>query len=258
MPQSIGGITVNVDTFMNQILHQLPIREKTRANYRSAFFKNIAPIIGNRELSEVNKSAIFEILAYLPPQTKYQCFMVLRTIFREAHMRELIEINPILSIPTPKVQVEPGRFLTWEEIEKIDFGKQSKRIQFLALHGLRWGEAAALTQDDIKDGVIHVSRSIHGKTKTTAGVRKVPLLSEFVPFAVSQRAVANALKPYGVTVHSLRKTYAYVLKTSGVHVTTAARLMGHSNPMVTLKIYTQVLDEELEESRNLIINKVKG
>ncbi len=51
-----------------------------------------------------------------------------------------------------------------------------------------------------------------------------------------------------MTVHSLRKTYAYNLKESGVHVTTAAKLMGHSNPMVTLKIYTQVRDSEIMDS----------
>jgi integrase len=55
-------------------------------------------------------------------------------------------------------------------------------------------------------------------------------------------------------VHSLRKTYAYNLKEAGVHVTTAAKLMGHSNPMVTLKIYTQVRDTEIMESGSKIID----
>ena len=64
----------------------------------------------------------------------------------------------------------------------------------------------------------------------------------------AENGIATALKPYGVTVHSLRKTYAYMLKSSDIHVTTAAKLMGHSNPMVTLKIYTQVLDEEIDKS----------
>jgi integrase len=30
-----------------------------------------------------------------------------------------------------------------------------------------------------------------------------------------------------------------------VHVTTAAKFMGHSNPLVTLKIYTLVRDDEI-------------
>jgi len=238
---------------MTQILRELPIREKTKANYRSIFGKYISPIIGNHDLDEVCKSEIFSILAPLPAQTKYQCYMVLRVIFREAILRELIPSSPMTGIPTPQVRVQPGKFLTWEELEAIDFGRQTKRIRFLALHGLRWGEAAALREDDIHDGVIHLSRSIHGRTKTQAGIRKIPLMSEFVSFAHSQKAVANALRPYGVTVHSLRKTYAYILKTSGVHVTTAARLMGHSNPIITLRIYTLVLDSEIEESRVMML-----
>lgn len=39
-----------------------------------------------------------------------------------------------------------------------------------------------------------------------------------------------------------------MLKSSDVHVTTAAKLLGHSNPMVTLKIYTQVLDKKIDQS----------
>ncbi len=63
-------------------------------------------------------------------------------------------------------------------------------------------------------------------------------------FARNQKTIAKALKPYGVIVHSLRKTYSYTLKSAGIHVTTAAKLMGHSNPMMTLKVYTQVKDDE--------------
>jgi len=65
-----------------------------------------------------------------------------------------------------------------------------------------------------------------------------------MPFARNQKTIAKALKPYGVTVHSLRKTYAYTLKSAGIHVTTAAKLMGHSNPMMTIKVYTQVKGDE--------------
>ena len=76
----------------------------------------------------------------------------------------------------------------------------------------------------------------------------VPLLSPFPGFAKSQKRLATLLKPHGVTVHSLRKAYAYTLKSSQIHVTTAAKMMGHSNPLVTLKIYTLVLDDGIAKS----------
>jgi hypothetical protein len=33
-----------------------------------------------------------------------------------------------------------------------------------------WGEAVALTQNDIYDGRVHISKSIHGQVKSRAGV----------------------------------------------------------------------------------------
>ena len=157
--------------------------------------------------------------------------------------------SPAATIKSPRIYVKASKFLTWEELQAIDFGRQNKRIRFLALHGCRYGEAAALTEADIYDGFVHITKSKHGLTKSRAGIRKVPHLSNFEPYAQYQNAIARALKPYGVTVHSLRKTYAYTLKSANVHVTTAAKLMGHSNPMITLNIYTQVRDDEIGESR---------
>lgn len=234
----------NLAPFTDHLLPTLPITLKTRKNYESSFNVNIRPHLGNKELCDITKNDLVEVLAVLPPQTRYATLMVLRVIYREALERELVKVNIAASIKTPKVQVKAQKFLTWEELEQIDFGSQTQRIRFLALHGLRYGEAAALTSADIHDGFVHITKSKHGATKTAAGVRKVPLLSAFAPFAKNQKSIAKALKPYGVTVHSLRKTYAYTLKSAGIHVTTAAKLMGHSNPMVTLKVYTQVKDDE--------------
>ena len=239
---------MNTDLFANSIWPQLNITLKTRCDYISEYQRNLYPVIGDHSLSMITKKQIIESISTLPPQTAYKTLMVAKTLFREATNRGLIDTNPTDSIKSPKINVKPQKFLTWEELSAIDFGSQSKRIKFLALHGLRFGEAAALTPDDIIDGRVYIKRSKWGETKTPSGVRSVPLLSEFVPFPKYQGAIAKALKPYGVTVHSLRKTYAYTLKSSNIHVTTASKLMGHSNPMVTLKIYTQVLDEEIDKS----------
>jgi len=235
---------VELSTFTDKLLPVLPITNKTRINYQSAYNVNIRHKLGSKNLCEITKSDLVEALATLRPQTRYATLMALRVIYREALERELVEINLAATIKAPKIKVQPKKFLTWEELSKIDFGLQSKRIHFLALHGLRYGEAVALTSADIYDGFVHITKSKYGATKSSAGVRRVPLLSEFMPFANNQKTIAKALKPYGVTVHSLRKTYAYTLKSAGIHVSTAAKLMGHSNPMVTLKIYTLVKDDE--------------
>ena len=242
--------------FISEIMPCLDITAKTRANYESAYRVNLAPVLSKKHLDQIDKNDIMSAIATLPPQTKYQTLMVARTIFREAIERELVVANPAATIKPPRITVKPMKFLTWEELSALNFGKQHKRILFLALHGLRYGEAAALTESDIYDDLVHITKSKHGPTKTKAGVRNVPLIADFQPFALNQKSIARALRPYGVTVHSLRKTYAYLLKTSGVHVTTAQKLMGHSDPVVTLKIYTLVKDEEIATSGKTIASYI--
>ena len=117
----------------------------------------------------------------------------------------------------------------------------------LALHGLRWSEAVILTESDIRDGFVFISKSVYGPCKSKSSVRKVPYLGHFKQLPKSYKPLRLAANKHGVTVHSFRRTYAYLLKTQGVHVTTAQRLLGHSDPIMTLKIYTGVRDEEIDD-----------
>jgi integrase len=104
---------------------------------------------------------------------------------------------------------------------------------------------------------VWINKSVHGQTKSKAGIRSVPLVSPFIAFPKSPKTLRKVLKPYGVDIHSLRHTYAYLLKQQGVHVTTAQRLLGHSDPRVTMGIYTQVLDNEIDDV-GLLLSKAAG
>ena len=239
---------MQLNNYTKQLWQTLDLAPRTIANYSGAISRYIAPTLGAKPINEIHSEELLNCLKALPPQTKFATIMALRSVFRYAVEQGHIEASPMDLIKAPRIKVSPKKFLKWDEINNCDFGRQTSRIKFLALHGLRWSEAAALTKDDIRDGVIHVSKSKNGPTKSASGNRLVPYLGFFEVFPKNQKAIAKALKPHGVTVHSLRKTYAYCLKSSKIHVTTASRLMGHSNPMITLKIYTAVLDEEIYES----------
>jgi integrase len=63
---------------------------------------------------------------------------------------------------------------------------------------------------------------------------------------------------HGVTVHSFRRSYAYLLKTQKIHVTTAQKLLGHSDPMMTLRVYTSVLDSEIDEAGDALAKFILG
>jgi len=247
---------ITLDAFATSIWKHLKITKKTLANYKGTYRLHISPSLGSKLIAEVTRKDLLEVLAPLSPHTYYQTLMSCRVIYREAVDRELLEISPAGLIKAPKLTNKPYKFLTWEQVESTNFGKYDEQIKFLALHGLRWGEAVALTKDDIYDQKVHVTKSVHGATKTQAGVRVVPYLGHFNPLPRTPRPLRKALQPYGVNIHSLRKTYAYFLKSNDVHVTTAAKFMGHSNPLVTLKIYTLVRDNEVIDVGNLMREKL--
>jgi len=243
---------MNLDQLSQLVFSSLPIRKKTLATYKSMYRCHIESKIGSIEIEDINRSDIKALIFGLPPQTAMMTLSVIKVLFREALELGFLEKSPVHGVKGPKVMVQPRRFLTWDELEKINFGRYTKQVRFLALHGLRWGEAVALTHDDIRDGKIFVNKSIHGATKSRAGMRTIPLVSEFVPLPRHPRTLRKALAPHGITIHSLRHTYAYILKRQGIHVTTAQRLLGHSDPKVTLAVYTQVLDCEIDEAGDVL------
>lgn len=212
--------------------------------------------VGQRELDSITQRDLVEALAPLTPQNYFQTLMMMRTLYREAIMRDLVATSPVEKIKAPRIVVKPQKFLTWEEVSSINFGKYDSHIKFLALHGLRWGEALALSEADIYDDVVHINKSIYGATKTKSGVREVPYFGFFTEFPRSRHGIAKSLSEHGVCIHSLRKTYAYFLKTNNIHVTTAAKFLGHSNPMITLSIYTLVKNSEVHEVRDLLKNQL--
>ena len=249
---------MNFERFASETIGNLPIRHKTRTTYKSMYRCHIGPSLGHRELEDVKRTEIQELISHLPPQTAQTTLAVIKTIYREALAQELLEHSPAHGIRGQKVFVAPRKFLTWEQLDTTNFGKYTTQIRFLALHGLRWSEAVALTDDDIRDGKIYVTKSVHGQTKSRAGVRVVPLVSEFKPLPQTRRPLRKVLTSHGITIHSLRHTYAYLLKSRGVHVTTAQRLLGHSDPKVTLSIYTQVLDNEIDDTGAMLKSFIRG
>jgi len=251
-----SGSAMNLNTLSELIFPVLGLTAKTLYTYRWSYQRHFAQTLGGKPLSEITRADIEKIILALPNQTGYQALMIIKALFREAVLRGWAENNPTQGIKAPRIRVKPSRFLTWEQIERGDFGKYQSHIKFLALHGLRWGEAVVLTHDDIRDGLVHINRSIHGDTKTAAGVRTVPYLRYFHPFPKTRKPIARVLKPFGVNIHSLRKSYAYILKSNDVHVTTAQKLLGHASPMVTLAVYTQVLDTEIHETGAKIISSL--
>lgn len=237
-----------VNEWVETVWKILQVRPKTLHDYKRLYRRHLEPVIGNYELAQVEPSQLQQKFLSLPPQTARHTLMLAKTIWREAILYGVTEVNPTIKLKTAPIQIAQKNFLTWEEVHALDWGRYNDQIRFLALHGLRWSEAAALTSADIKEGFVWVNKSVHGLCKSKTSIRKIPYLGYFRQFPKSYKPLQKAANLHGINLHSLRKTYAYLLKTQKIHVTTAQRLLGHSDPLMTLKIYTLVKDSEIDEA----------
>ena len=239
-------------TYSEEVLEALNIRKKTLATYRSMYRRHIDEELGTKPIATITRANVQAVIKPLTPQTSAMTLAVMKTLFREGISRGLIDSSPADGVKTKPIQVARRKFLTTDELQRADLGKHRAQILFLAFHGLRWSEAVALSEDDIYEDKVHIHKSAYGLTKSPAGVRQVPLVSEFKQFPKTPKGIRKTCHENGIHIHSLRHSYAYLLKQSGVHVTTAQRLLGHSDPKVTLGIYTGFREEEIQEAGNLI------
>jgi integrase len=237
---------MTVNEWVDSFWAVLNVRPKTLHDYKRLYKRHLAVSIGTYELDAVPPMVLQQKLLTLPPQTSRHCLMLVKTIYREAKLYGVCVVNPADGLKTPKIQISDKKFLTWDEVDAIDWGRYNEQIRFLALHGLRWSEAAAVRESDILDGFVWVSKTVNGACKSKSSVRKVPYLGHFAQLPLTYKPLQKCANRHGVTVHSFRRTYAYLLKTEGVHVTTAQKLLGHSDPLMTLKVYTSVLDDEID------------
>jgi integrase len=247
---------MRLESFALEVIDVLSIREKTKNDYLSALNCHVFPKLGHIEIASITKSDIQSVVRDLDPPIAAKTLAVLKTVFREAIDYGHLEFSPTIGVRAKPIRTVPRKFLRWEEVKNADFGKYGHQIKFLGAHGLRWSEALALTPPDFKDGRISITKSIHGESKSKSSVRVIPQLTDFKEFPRSPKTLRNVLDPYGVCIHSLRHTYAYLLKQQGIHVTTAQRLLGHSDSRITLNIYTQVLDEEIDSAGILLRSKI--
>ena len=177
------------------------------------------------------------------------------------------------------------KYLEPDELRKLLDGMKVEKYrvltEFLALTGLRIGEALALTPDDIdlKERTITVNKTLSlvthevGETKTDESNRTIyiqselrPLIKKVLPecfkgvqyFAYNKYLNETTEKVIGrrLSAHSLRHTHVSLLAASGVPLDIISRRCGHSDSDVTREIYLHVT-EKMKGRDAAILNKTK-
>lgn len=145
------------------------------------------------------------------------------------------------------------------------------------LTGIRRGEVLGLRVKDIdyKNRLIHIRQNavnIPGKgtimqpPKTKQSIRSIPMTEECMTILKNHKQIPNDLKLLfcnekgnplnprnyqrtfdtifakdyeGITIHSLRRTFATLMCANGVDMTTTAKIMGHTDTRMIAEIYNQ-------------------
>ncbi len=186
------------------------------------------------------------------------------------------------AMPPPKRR----RYLQHEDVLRLAeaAGRYRTLILVLGYCGLRWGEVAALRvrSVDLLRGRLMVEESLSdvngrlsfGTTKTHAR-RTVPVpgfLREEIAGAMAGRGrddllftsphgdplrsanfrqrvfdpAARAAGVEGLTPHGLRHTAASLAVSSGANVKAVQRMLGHKDAAMTLNVYADLFDDELD------------
>lgn len=240
--------------------------------YRCVINNYLFPVLAERKLSSIRRTELQEILngmTGLSASLPVTALTVLRDVFRQAVADGYIQRDITIGLAMPKCSpTKEKRALTSEERQKVEqLSTDRPWLAILYYTGCRGGEMRALRWSDIdlKSRIIHIRRSLdtagktytEGKTKSakrdvpipdqladilrhTVGIPTMPITGE-VWSAYRLEHYFNSLQiADDLTVHYLRHNFITMCWESGLDAVITSKIVGHSNPQITLNIYTHL------------------
>lgn len=204
--------------------------------------------------------------------TKKKCRVLLSQLYQYAMKNEIVETDLSRFLELPRhVPVYIKRPFTARQIGKlwksIDTVKGVKDVLILIYTGMRAGEYISLAAGDVnlRQQYINVKKS-----KTLAGIRKIPIHKKILPILAERKAGGkicpcdnyesfrrlfdHAIKELNMhhTPHECRHTLATMLDRAGANETAVKMILGHARTGVTKGVYTHKTLADLRKA----INKV--
>lgn len=204
--------------------------------------------------------------------TRKKCRVLLSQLYKYAIKNSFVETDLSRFVELPRhIPVYNKKPFTarqlgklWKAIETVDGVKD---VLILIYTGMRVGEYIALTAKDInlRQQYINIKKS-----KTLAGIRKIPIHKKILPILTERKASGKicpcekydafrrlfdrAMKALGMhhTPHECRHTLATMLDRSGANDTSVKMILGHARTGVTKGVYTHKTLADLRKA----INKV--
>ena len=189
-----------------EVYKEPSVNDKHRKSIDAIIKTFINPAIGSMQLKNVRPVHLQKIMSGL---TKFsdsyisKIYDVIRQIFKEAYLNNLVPNNPAEGLKKPSGKRKQNRrsITPLERKLTLQVAKTNRGGLFvlIMLHcGLRPGEVAALTWNnvDLKENVIHVKQALKADgtvdvPKTSAGYRDVP-----IPAILSERLSKEKHGPF--------------------------------------------------------------
>lgn len=230
--------------------------------------KEVQPLAGK----QLSKLTAIDLQTFLngidKPRKREKLYTFLKDALTKAVKNKLIADNLFDGIDKPKYDKKQSRALTHDEEQRfVEACRRSNQgdLYLLCLYqGLRLGEALALTYEDIDFAkmTLSINKSIDSlgeltTPKTATSKRTIPLFKKTLAllnqggcgsvFKYKRNVYQNtmvdlcrALNLQGVSIHTLRHTFATRCSEAGISAKTVQKWLGHSTLEMTLNVYTHV------------------
>lgn len=223
---------------------------------------------------------------------------VLAGILDSAVKAKRLRVNPARGIDNlPTKTSKRHIYLSHDDVRRLatEAGEHGTLVLVLAYTGIRWGEAVALRVRDVEflrrrisvhANAVQLGVEHHVGTPKGKEARSVPVPgfvldalarqvedrdrdtlvfgdgTNFLPRPKSDGGwFAGAVKRAGVqqiTPHDLRHSCAGLTVSAGGSVLALARMLGHKDPSVTLRVYADLFDADLDRLADTLHSAYQG
>jgi len=279
-------MVLDLKTAHTQFVDYLGSRRRAHATI-VAYGKDIEQLttflanMGKKAITEITGDELEAFLKKLSsdnytPKSVSRKINSIKTFFRFLKSSGVITVDPAIEIEHPKYEIKPPRILSKIEYRALrDTCRGDTRmyaiVELFLQTGIRIGELANLTVDDVKDTELHIAAQ-EGHPARTVPLNKAAkeALTRYLEIrgestkskalfitktgrALLIRNIRTAIDRYfriagieGAKVNDLRHTFIAHHLMAGTSITTLSKLVGHKRLSTTEKYLELVKDQKAE------------